>query len=226
VHVTGVPGWQTPARQVSAPLHRLLSAQLVPSVTGVCAHAPLASQVSVVHGLPSSQLPPDDVQVPFWQVPVPQTLAPVQVVPLGAFMRTQPLVGLQEATWQVLGLVQVSGVPGWQTPAWHISLPLQTLPSLQLVPSVTGGFEQMPVFGSHTPALWQRSEAVQTTGAPPVQVPFWQVSPLVQPLPSLQALPFALAGFEQMPVAGSQTPALWHWSEAVQVTAVPRQAPA
>src|SRR5437879_13840203 len=52
----------------------------------------------------------------------------------------------------------------------------------------------------------------------PVQTPLWQVSVCVQALPSLQALPLAFAGFEHVPVAGSQVPAVWHWSEAVQTT--------
>jgi hypothetical protein len=61
---------------------------------------------------------------------------------------------------------------------------------------------------------------------PPVQVPFWQVSVCVQVLPSLQAEPSALVGFEH-PVAGSHVPATWHWSEAVQVTSLlPVQTPA
>jgi hypothetical protein len=34
---------------------------------------------------------------------------------------------------------------------------------------------------------------------PPVQVPAWHVSPVVQALPSLQAVPFALMGFVQVP---------------------------
>jgi len=50
------------------------------------------------------------------------------------------------------------------------------------------------------------------------QVPFWQVSPDVQALLSLHVLPFALFGFEHTPVDGSQVPATWHWSSAVQVT--------
>src|SRR2546430_17648017 len=52
------------------------------------------------------------------------------------------------------------------------------------------------------------------------QEPFWHVSPLVQASPSLQAAPFVLAGLEHVPVAGSQVPATWHWSEAVQATGV------
>jgi hypothetical protein len=41
-------------------------------------------------------------------------------------------------------------------------------------------------------------------------VPFWQVSVRVQALPSLQVVPLAAFGFEQVPVFGSQTPATWH----------------
>jgi hypothetical protein len=35
----------------------------------------------------------------------------------------------------------------------------------------------------------------------------------------LQVVPSALGGLEQIPVAGSQTPASWHWSSAAHVTA-------
>ena len=54
--MTGVPGRQLPApSQVSAPLQALPSPHEVPMATGVCVQAPLASQASAVHGLPSSQ---------------------------------------------------------------------------------------------------------------------------------------------------------------------------
>jgi hypothetical protein len=59
---------------------------------------------------------------------------------------------------------------------------------------------------------------VHTVGDPDEQAPDWQVSPFVQALPSVHAVPFAAAGFGQMPVCGSQTPATWHWSLAVQTT--------
>ena len=52
----------------------------------------------------------------------------------------------------------------------------------------------------------------------PVQVPPSQVSVWVHALPSLHDVPSPLAGFEQVPVAGLQVPASWHWSEAVHVT--------
>jgi hypothetical protein len=60
----------------------------------------------------------------------------------------------------------------------------------------------------------------------PLQAPLWQVSVCVHAMPSLQAVPFGAAGFEQ-PAAGSQVPATWHASLATQVTRLePVQEPA
>jgi hypothetical protein len=59
---------------------------------------------------------------------------------------------------------------------------------------------------------------VQTTGLEPVQVPPWHVSVCVHAFPSLQLVPLAALGFEQLPVLGLHVPATWHWSLAVQVT--------
>jgi hypothetical protein len=68
---------------------------------------------------------------------------------------------------------------------------------------------------------------VHTTGLAPWHAPAWQVSACVHALPSLQAVPLALAGFEQTPVATSQVPAVWHWSWAVHTTGFdPVHAPA
>ena len=59
-----------------------------------------------------------------------------------------------------------------------------------------------------------------------MQTPVWHVSLCVQALPSLHAVPFGALGFEQMPVAGSQVPATWHWPLAVHVTGLePVQTP-
>jgi hypothetical protein len=87
-------------------------------------------------------------------------------------------------------------------PFWQVSVCVQALPSLQAVPFVATGFEQAPVAGSHVPATWHWSDAVQVMGLEPVQVPFWQVSVWVQLLPSLQDVPLAAMGFEQAPVDG------------------------
>jgi hypothetical protein len=83
---------------------------------------------------------------------------------------------------------------------------LQALVSLQSLPFATGGFEQIPVAGSHAPTLWQRSGAVQEIDDPDWHAPPVQTSPVVHRFPSLHAVPLATAGFEQVPVAGSQTP--------------------
>jgi hypothetical protein len=43
-----------------------------------------------------------------------------------------------------------------------------------------------------------------------MQAPAWHASVCVQALPSEQAAPFALFGFEQTPVPGLHVPATWH----------------
>ena len=53
------------------------------------------------------------------------------------------------------------------------------------------------------------------------------MSVCVHAFPSLHVVPSVFAGFEQVPFAGEQVPALWHWSLAVQVTGLePVQVPA
>jgi hypothetical protein len=48
--------------------------------------------------------------------------------------------------------VQTTGFPPEHTPARQLSLRVQALPSLHVVPSVTGGFEHTPVCALHVPA--------------------------------------------------------------------------
>src|SRR5262245_24978970 len=123
----------------------------------------------------------------------------------------------------------------------------QTLPAAQAVPSATLGCPQAPA-PSHasvvhalssvpqgTPRVvfpWVQPDAgsqlsvvhgslsLQSSAAPPVQVPAWQVSFVEQALPSLHDVPSVLLGFEHTPVVVSQVPASWHWSSAVQLTPV------
>jgi hypothetical protein len=105
-------------------------------------------------------------------------------------------------------------------------LPLQQLPPLpHVVPSAFSVSEQTPVEGSHVPATWHWLEATQMTGLLPTQIPAWQVDVWVQRLESKQVVPSVFCGLEQVPVAGSHVPALWHWSWAKQVTGLPTQAP-
>jgi hypothetical protein len=72
-----------------------------------------------------------------------------------------PATASHESTVHGLPSSVASGVPGWHTPALHISAPLQTLPSLHDVP-VFGGFEHTPVPGSHVPTSWHASSATQS----------------------------------------------------------------
>jgi len=95
---------------------------------------------------------------------------------------------------------------------------VQAFPSLQDVPFGFAGFEHVPFAGSHVPASWHVSLGVHITGFDPVQAPAWQLSVRVHAFPSLQAVPFGFAGFEQVPFVGLQVPASWHVSLGVHVT--------
>src|SRR5713101_3172201 len=151
--------------------------------------------------------------MPAWQVSLwVQALPSLQAAPSAlAGLEQVPLAGSQvPATWHWSRAVQTTGFAAMQAPAWQVSLWVQALSSVQVVPSALCGVEQVPLAGSQTPATWHWSRALQTTGFVPTQVPAWQVSVWVQASPSVQALPFGLSGLEQTPLAGSQTPATWH----------------
>lgn len=103
--------------------------------------------------------------------------------------------------------MQTTGLAPTHTPDWHVSTWLHALPSLQAVPFGTSGFVQAPVPVLQVPAAWHWSEGAQTTALPPVHTPDWHVSSCVQALPSLQAVPLGVLGFEHNPVVASQVPA-------------------
>jgi hypothetical protein len=50
--------------------------------------------------------------------------------------------------------VQLTGFAPVHTPDWQLSVCVQALPSLQLLPSLFAGLLQAPVAGLHVPALW------------------------------------------------------------------------
>ena len=107
--------------------------------------------------------------------------------------------------------MQTTGLAPVHVPLWQVSVCVQALPSLHVVPFGLAGFEQAPVrrvAGAGVVALI--ASPCTTTGFAPVHAPAWQVSVCVQALPSLHVVPFGFAGFEQMPGAGSQVPASWH----------------
>lgn len=160
--------------------------------------------------------------------PVVHALPSSQGVLLGLIgFEHLPLAGSHvPAVWHWSMAVHITAIPGVQTPLRHASpVPVQELLSLQGVPSVASGLEHVPVLGLQVPAVWQAVGVGHVTAVPAMQVPLWQMSPVVHALLSLHVVPFALVGLEQTPVLVLQVPALWHWSLAVHVTGVPTQVP-
>ena len=155
----------------------------------------------------------EPVHTPLWQVSVcVQALPSLHAVPsvFDGFEQV-PLEGSHvPATWHWSEAEHVTCEAPVQTPARHVSVRVQALPSVHAVPFVFGGLEHTPVVVLQVPTSWHWSEAVQTTGLLPVHTPLWQVSVCVQALPSLQVVPSVLFGFEHTPVDGSQVPATWH----------------
>jgi hypothetical protein len=223
-----VPPWQA-----STCVQALPSLQLVPlaaagfeqlPVLGL--HVPATwheSEAEHVTGLEPTQLPA--LQAYVWL----HRSVPVHAVPSGLGAYEHPVWGLHVgAAWHcpVAG-GHVTGLEPVHVPAWHVSPWVHALPSLQVVPLATVGFEHVPVLGLHVPAAWHWSLAAQVTWLPAVHTPAWQLSSRSHALPSLHAVPLLAAGFEQVPVPGSQVPAVWHASLAVHVTWLPAvQAPA
>src|SRR5947207_178800 len=161
-----------------------------------------AVQVTVEVGLP---------QAPFWHVsPLVQALLSLQAVPLALFgFEHTPLIGSQvPGSWEHSSALQLTMEVGLRLLLfWHVSPLVSVLLSLQAVPFALFGSETTQLFGLSLHDALPFSSAVQVTvevGLP--QAPFWHVSPLVQALLSLQAVPLALFGFEHTPLIGSQVP--------------------
>jgi hypothetical protein len=155
-----------------------------------------------------------------------QALLSEQAVPSGlAGLEHSPVAGSQvPASWHWSEAVQVTGSSPTQVPSWQVSVLVQALPSLQAVPFGLGCFSHSPVVGLQTPTVhWSLNagSVEQSFGGPAVQTPAWQVSVVQALLSATQVVPSALGGLEHRPVVGSQTPASWHWSEAVQVLGSP-----
>jgi len=211
----GVPP-QIPLLHVSAVVQALES--LHASVLGSCRQPLAGSQESVVHGFPSLQprgVPP--------QVPPPQVSPVVQALPSshGAllFAWTHPLAGSHESVVQGLSSSQIGGAPPRQVPLLHVSPVVQALPSLH---------GALLFAWTHPPAGSQESfvqglPSSQIGGAPPMQVPPLQVSPVVQAFLSSHAEPSGRGANEQ-PVSGLQESAV-HEFPSSQTLGLPRQFP-
>lgn len=143
-----------------------------------------------------------------------QALLSSQPVPLDfGVVEHVPFVGLQVPLLQALFRnEQSTAVPVVQASVvvLHFSTPLQALWSSQSVSFVQ---PQAAVFTVHPPAtslqpsIVQAMPSLQTRAAPPHTPPV-QASETVHAFPSLHAVVSALAGFEQMPVAGTHVPAV------------------
>jgi hypothetical protein len=89
------------------------------------------------------------------------------------------------------GELHVTGVPGMQTPARHVSEPLQWSPSSQSDPSAAATWLTTPVAGAQLSVV-QALPSSTTVAVPGVQVPLpSHTSPVVQALPSLHGVFFA-----------------------------------
>src|SRR5262249_36818890 len=97
------------------------------------------------------------------------------------------------------GEVAAGGVPALHWPAWHVSKPLQVLPSLHGVPFCAGVCLQ-PVTGSHVSTV-QGFVSAHGSGVPSWQMPPWQTSAPLHTSLSLHEVPLG-AG-----VAAGGTPA-------------------
>jgi hypothetical protein len=87
----------------------------------------------------------------------------------------------------------VTGVPGLHTPIWQVEIPLQAFPSSQEVWSATAVWMIAPDEGLHESTV-HGSLSSTGFGEPGWQTPVaLQVSPIVQGLPSVQAV-FAGSG--------------------------------
>ena len=165
------PCVQLPFWHVSLPLHTLASLHEVPFGTTVCLQPATGSQVSVVQGFASAQLGAvPAAHTPAWHVSVPlHALPSLHEAPFETAVCLQPATGSQVSVVQGLLSLQVSDVPAVQAPAWHVSTPLHTLPSLHEVPFGTAVCLQ-PAAGSHVSVVHAFASS-QLSGVPAVQLP-------------------------------------------------------
>jgi hypothetical protein len=138
-------------------------------------------------------------------------------VPFSTAVWVQPKVGLQLSVVHTLASLQLRTVPAVHTPAWQVSSPLQTLPSVHDEPFRRGTLAQ-PLTGLQLSAVHTLA-SLQLRAVPVVQTPDWQVSAPLQTLPSTHGEPLA-SGVVVQPVTESQ-PLVVHGLLSVQVSGVP-----
>ena len=185
--VMSTPSPQTP--NLHTPLKQTLTApQLDLSAKLTCWQPLLVMQLSVVHGLLSSQLTAGGAQTPPAQVSGPvQKLPSLHAALLGVW--TQPLAALQLSSVHAFWSLQLSAGPGEQLLPWQVSPTVQMeLSALHDVPFICAASNwQLPLLVLHESNVHKLPSA-QVFGVPLTQAPLVQMSPAVHALPSLQAL--------------------------------------
>jgi hypothetical protein len=85
-------------------------------------------------------------------------------------------------------------VPLVHVPAWHVAIPLQRLPSSQLVPFETSTWETVPVVTSQLSAVHGLPSSI-VVGVPERHAPLAsQRSPVVQAFPSVHGVLLGFVG--------------------------------
>jgi hypothetical protein len=155
--------------------------------------------------------------------PVPQ-LVPSAVVGF----EHAPVAALQTPAWWHASLAWHTTAAPPHVPLVHTSDVVHLSWSSHAVPSAAFGLEQAPVLGSHVPAAWHWSLAVQTTGFDPVHAPAWHWYSRLHLSVPMHGAPSGLGTCaEHAPVDGLHVPGSLHWSLLVQTTGSdPTQRPA
>src|SRR5262245_61048494 len=137
-------------------------------------------------------------------------------------MMTDDVPPLHTPLLQVVPLVQLS--PSSQGMPWLIGVPLQlpfmsqmpwlqsSVASAHCCPGISGMATHWPLVTSHSPLKQPWESAEQSLGAPPRQLPIWQVFPTVhRSIGSVQPRPSLPICGSHMPFIGLQT-ATWQLS--------------
>jgi hypothetical protein len=211
---------QTPPVQVSGPVQALPSSQPVPfGRFAPPSHWPFAGLqlLAAWQAIPTAHVRVGPIMhTPFWQLSVVhRLLSTLQAVPLVLLIRVHIPVAASQlpAIWQAVSGQGTAPAPT-HMPAWapppQLSVGVQALPSLQLVPGSLFGTLHTPSAGSQAAGSWHWPPPPVHETAVPAQAPARQASAFVQRFMSLQVLPSALGGLVQRPVVRSQVPASWH----------------
>ena len=176
-----LPDLHTPPLHASPTVQPLSS--LHAAVSSVWLPQPVAeSQLSLVHGLPSSQdvLAPGTHTPPWHASPLVHASPSEHANVFG--LLAQPAVALQRSSVQGFWSSQVSAAPGKHKPPLHVSLSVHALPSVHGAALKTWS---QPLSGVHGSSV-QGLPSSQTTAAPGWQLPPPQASFCVQTSPSEQ----------------------------------------